>query len=260
MAMEARNLGFSIGPKMLLGDVSFRLADGEFASIVGRNGAGKSTLLKCLMRILTGTTGAVTVLGRPLESYGQRELARLVSYVPQADGRPLPCTVSEFLMMARYPHLSPFTSRSRADERAVEAAMEMTGTSGFAARRMDTMSGGERQKLFIAAAVAQEPRIVLLDEPTTFLDPRHQAEILRLLRRMNRERGLAILAVTHDINAAAMLSDSVLCLKDGRVVFAGPASRLSDNALLASVFDKEFRFVPHPVTGQPVIVPDEVER
>lgn len=251
-------LGYSLelGGVRILRDVSLAVADGEFVSIIGPNGAGKTTLLRCIMRILAGGTGEIRIGGRELGSYTQRALARLVSYVPQADGRLLPFTVREFVMMGRYPHLSPFSVTASEDEEAVEHAMEMTGSSEFADRPLDTLSGGERQGALVAAALAQGARLLLLDEPATFLDPRHEAEMARLLRRVNREGGVTIVAVTHDVNAAALRSDRVVALKGGAVIFAGTGRELMTDEALELIYDKRFLMVEHPTAGMPVAVPD----
>jgi len=254
--VEIRDFGLRLGGKDILRDVSFEVADGEYVSIIGPNGAGKTTLLKCIMRILSGGTGGIRVAGRALGEYAQRDLARLVGYVPQADGRIFPFTVREFVMMGRYPHLSPFSSTSPDDEAAAARAMEMTGCSAFADRQLDTLSGGERQGAFVAAALAQGARLLLLDEPTTFLDPLHEANISRVLRRVNREGGVTVVAVTHDVNAAALRSDRVVALVGGSVAFSGPGRNLMTNEVLESVYGKRFVMVEHPTTRMPVTVPD----
>jgi len=254
--IEVSGFYLKLGGKDILRDVSLAVKEGEFVSIIGPNGAGKTTLLKCIMRILTGGTGEIRVAGRALDSYTQRELARVVGYVPQADGRTFPFTVREFVMMGRYPHLSPFSSTTPEDEAAVAGAMEMTGCGAFADRQLDTLSGGERQGAFVAAALAQGASLLLLDEPTTFLDPLHEANISRVLRRVNREGGVTVVAVTHDVNAAALRSDRVVALKGGAVVFAGTGAELMTDEALELIYDKRFLMVDHPDADMPVTVPD----
>jgi iron complex transport system ATP-binding protein len=253
--LHVEGLGFAIEGRPILRDVGFEVQRGEYLAVVGPNGAGKTTLLKCLDRLLTADRGTISLLGRPLGSYRQRDLARQVGYVPQADGRLLPFTVEEFVTLGRYPHLSPFSAISREDRRAVREALEQTGMLGFAARRIDTLSGGERQKAMIAAALAQGAALLLLDEPTTFLDYRHQAEIRELLRRAHRDGGATIVAVTHDVNAAALESDRVLALRDGAVVFHGPPRELMQAERLATIFATPLQLVDHPRGGLPMIVP-----
>ena len=257
--IEIQSYSFRIDGKEILKDVSLAVREGEYLSVIGPNGAGKTTLLKCLIRILTGGIGSIKVDGRPLEAYTQRELANLMSYVPQADGRALPFTVHEFVMMGRYPYLSPFSSVTKEDEEAVRRALALTGTTEFAERILATLSGGERQKVFIAAALAQGARILLLDEPTTFLDYRHQSEIQGILKRVNRERGVTMVAVTHDLNNAVLWGERVLALKGGAVAFCGPAEEVMSNAILEDLYGMSFQFSEHPRSRRPFVVPEVVE-
>jgi iron complex transport system ATP-binding protein len=257
-ALAVRNLCFSIGGKAILEDVTFEVPQGAFVSIIGPNGAGKTTLLKCLNRIVTGMTGQIQVLGRSLSAYSQVELAVRLGYVPQAGHEAIPFSVFEFVMMGRYPHLSAFTSPTAADEASVDHALELAGAAELSDRDCGTLSGGERQKVLIAAALAQEARILLLDEPTTFLDPHHQAEILQVLSSLNRDSGVTMLAVTHDINAAALTSDTILALQQGRLVFRGTPDQLMTRETLTPLFGRVFPFVEHPVTGRRLILPEAV--
>jgi iron complex transport system ATP-binding protein len=235
--IEIDNYSYSIGDNMILRDVSFEVAEGEYLSIIGPNGAGKTTLLKCIDRIYRGGRGAIRILGKPLESYSQKELARLISYVP---------------------HLSPFSSVRPEDLEEVDRVMELTSTRGFAHRNVRTLSGGERQKVFIAAALAQGAKVLLLDEPTTFLDPRHERDVMHILARLNRDEGITVVSVTHDINSAVLSGDRILALKQGTVLFSGRSSELMDNLVLNRIFDREFLLAPHPESGHPVILPERI--
>jgi len=255
IVIRIRDFSFRLGKKQILRDVSFDVRDGEYLSIVGPNGAGKTTLLRCLDRIWTGGSGRIEICGRPLADYSQKELARLIGYVPQADGRVFPFTVEQFVLMGRYPYLSPFSAVSREDRRAVAEAMELTGTMEFAERMLDTLSGGERQKVFIAAAVAQGARILLLDEPTTFLDYRHQDEVRWLLTGLNRDSGVTVVAVTHDLSAAALESGRIVALREGSVVFCGEPSEIMQPDVLRRIYQSSFLLLDHPRAGLPVIVP-----
>ncbi len=258
ISIHIRNFSYAVNGARILHEVSLEARAGEFLSIIGPNGAGKTTLIKCLVRINTGGTGKISLDGRSLASFGQKELARVLGYVPQADGRGLPFGVEEFVLMGRYPYQGPFMRVKETDRRAVREALELTGTAHLAGRSLDTLSGGERQGVFIAAALAQGTRGLLLDEPTTFLDPKHVSDIHTILRRVNRERGITVVMVTHDINGAAMLSDCIAVLKSGRLVTVGPAESIMTNDVLERVYDKPFLFVNHPVTGQRLIVPEGV--
>lgn len=255
LAIRVEGLSFRIDPRLILEQISFAIPMGEFVSVIGPNGAGKTTLIKCLHRILRATGGSIEILGKPLGRYSQRELAKVMSYVPQGDGRFFPFSVFEFVLMGRYPHLSPFSTITPEDKRAAERALEMTDTTAFRDRAIQTLSGGERQKVFIAAALAQGARILLLDEPTTFLDYRHQAEVMDLLRNLNRDEGLTLVAVTHDVNSGTLAGDRVLALKEGRLVFDGPPGDLLAGNALAAIYDTEFRFVQDPEGDAPIVLP-----
>jgi len=254
-ALEISELSVTLGDHRVLRDVSLSVPRGARVSVVGPNGAGKTTLLKSVMRIVEAQATSVHVCGRRLGHYTQRELAKVISYVPQSDGRLLPFTAGEFVRMGRYPHLSPFSALTAEDEDVVRRAMEQTGTTRYAMRSLATLSGGERQSVFIAAALAQGARLLLLDEPATFLDPRHQDEIYHLLARVNVESSVTILSVTHDVNAAALHSDRVVALKDGTVVFAGKPRELMTAETLSQIYDTRFTFVDHPDADLPMVVP-----
>ena len=253
-ALKIANLSLTLGGNDILKDVSFDVPRGAFLSIVGPNGAGKTSLLRCVMGIAKGWSGSIAVDNSPLESYSRRRLARLVSYVPQWDEMVFPYTGRELVTMGRYPHLSPFTRLSRADLEVVERTLQVTGTSFLADRDMRTLSGGERQKVLIAAALAQAAGIMLLDEPTTFLDPRHTEEILSILTGLNRS-GVTIVMVTHDINHAVLYADRVTALVNGAVAFDGSSGELMNNEVLRAVYGKEFTLVQHPVSGKWMALP-----
>jgi len=250
------DVSFAVGGQTILREVTFRVRRGEYVVIVGPNGAGKSTLLRCLMRIHRRWTGRVAVHGRSLAEYSQRELARRIGYVPQAGGEVFPYTVEQFVTMGRYPYLSPFASISAEDRRVVRQAMEQTESLPLADRRLDTLSGGERQQVYIAAALAQGAEILMLDEPTTFLDYRHQAEVTGLLRRANRQQEVTVVAVTHDLNHAALQADRVVALRGGRVVFEGPPGDVMRPSVLESIYATQLTLLDHPTAGVPIVVPD----
>ena len=254
--VEIRDLSFAFGRTSVFRSVSLSVEEGDYVAVIGPNGAGKTTLLKHINRLLSPSGGALQVAGRPVASYPRRELARLIGYVPQAEGRRWPFSVREFVLMGRYPYLSPFTPISRSDRAVADEMLALTETTTFADRGMEALSGGERQRVLIAAALAQQARLLLLDEPATFLDPHHQAHVLRVLRRVNREQGVTIVSVTHDINTAALNSRSIVALRAGEVVFRGSPESVMDNEVLERVYGMSFHFTTHPVTGQRVVVPE----
>ena len=255
-ALRIESLSFAIRGTPILQEVSARIGAGETWSIIGANGAGKSTLLKCLMRINTGWTGRVELFGNDLHSHSQRQLARRIAYVPQPGGdQRFPYTVREFVRMGRYAYAGPFGSAHSGDKAAVDTAMAQAGVAKFSDRTLGTLSGGERQKVFIAAALAQGGDILLLDEPTAFLDYRHQAEVSEILHDLNRKNDSTIVSVTHDVNAALLTGGYVLALRDGRVVWSGTADELADERRLNDIFNAEFRILEDPVSGLRVVTP-----
>jgi iron complex transport system ATP-binding protein len=256
-AVTVNNFSLELGGAQILNDVSFSVLPGDYLSIVGPNGAGKTTLLKCLNRVLTGGSGDVRICGTPIGELSQRELAQRVSYVPQLDGRSLPFTAAEFMAMGRYPYLSSFSGIREHDRSELNAAACQAGIEDLLERQLDTLSGGERQKVFIAAALAQGAQIMLLDEPTTFLDYRHQVEVGRLLRHLNREGGKTVLAVTHDLNSALDGCNRALALKQGEIVFDGPPVELLQETRLRDIYRTEFAFIEQPGSELPFIRPWE---
>jgi iron complex transport system ATP-binding protein len=256
-AIDVRELVCTLGGRNVLDRVNLSVESGQFVSILGPNGAGKSTLLRSLVRIVQPSAGEITVAGKRLDAYSQRALARVIGYVPQADARYLPFRVREFVLMGRYPHLSPFSSLTAEDTRAADDAMRRTETLVFSERAMDTLSGGERQRVFVAAALAQGAQILLLDEPATFLDYRHQVDVLALLRRLNRDEGVTMLYVTHDVNSVLRYSDHAVALKDGRVQFSGAPDALLREGVIEDVYDAAFERIVSPSTGDTLVRPME---
>jgi len=258
-ALAVESLSLSIHGQTILRDVSVDIGVGETWSIIGPNGAGKSTLLKCLMRIHTGWRGQVSLHGQDLATYSQRELARQVAYVPQPGGdQRFPYSVREFIRMGRYAYSGPFGTTHPGDGAAIAVAMKHANVETLAERTLDTLSGGERQKVFIAAALAQGGDVLLLDEPTAFLDYRHQAEVAHILRAINRESNATILTVTHDVNAAMLTGGRVLALQSGEVVWCGTTQELACERTLERVFGASFRFLDDPVTGLRLVAPQGV--
>ena len=254
-ALEARDISVSLGGRRVLGNVSFAIEKGEFLSIIGPNGAGKTTLIRALNGIVATEAGEVCVMGRALSSYRQRDLAKIVSYVPQADGRHFPFSVFEFVMLGRYPYMSPFSPASVEDRSAAEAALERTGARHLAGRSIGTLSGGERRQVYIAAALAQGASILLLDEPTAFLDYRHRVEVAALLERLNRDEGATIVSVTHDIDEQVLTCSRVVAIKDGAVAFNAAPDGLLVHGVLEGIYDTPFRHVHDPGSSVPVVLP-----
>lgn len=250
--ISCKGFGFSLPEARLIGDINFELKKGAYLSIIGPNGSGKSTLLKSLLRLhgRGATCGEARIVGKPLDSYGQKELACMIGYVPQAGDRIPPFTVREFLKLSRYPHRQRHEVLTAYDWDCIEDAMELTGTTSFTDKCLDALSGGERQRVFLAAALAQGTGILLLDEPASFLDPRHASELNRLLKMLNREREKTIVTVTHDLNHPLDVGGMVLVLRHSRQVYFGPAEKLAEPGILEQAFEHPFIRIIHPKTGQ----------
>jgi iron complex transport system ATP-binding protein len=255
LVITVEGLSVTFGEAEILRDVDLVIRRGQFVAVIGPNGAGKSTLLRCLDAIVEISEGRIEICGRDVRRMNRRDLARIVSYVPQPDAGSLEFTVRSFVEMGRYPHVTAWAAPTQADRDAVAEAMHLTGVTAFAERSLASLSGGERQRASIAAALAQGGEILLLDEPTSFLDYRHQVKILDLLDRLHSEKGLTVVAVTHDLNSTVAYADSVLALKEGRVLRVGPPNELLDHEVLAEIFDADFRLVAGGHRGLPLVLP-----
>lgn len=252
--IETAGLDYYIGKTHVLKNINLSVTTGEYLTLVGPNGAGKTTLLKCMGGLL-GQKLNVNVLNRPLHSYKRKNLAKLIGYVPQYSVWDGSFLVREFVMLGRYPYLQAFGTPTAEDKDVTERMLNFTGITHLAENRLSNLSGGERQKVFIAAALAQQSRLLLLDEPTTFLDPKHEAEISELILRINREHGVTVITVTHDINTAASAACRIVAIKNGEIAFEGQAREFMQNEVLQRIYDRSFIFATHPLTGIPVVVP-----
>lgn len=253
-AVECRDFSFSYNSRIILKKISFQLEKGEWLTILGPNGSGKSTLLKCLPRLVEGkSAGEILVHNRALGSYSQLELARLVAYVPQPGGRIPPFTVLDFVNFGRYPYSWRGRRSNPSEDEYVRKALALTDTERLASMRLDTLSGGQRQKVWLAAALAQDTGILLLDEPTSFLDPHNVYEMRNLLRMLNKEQGITIIMVTHDLNVPFEAGGKSLVIMDGRIAYFGPSEAMIPEATLDRTFSHKFSYLSHPVTGKPIV-------
>lgn len=238
----------------VLKNVSLTIASGEVLGILGPNGSGKSTLLKILMRILVPQRGKVELFGQPHDGFSQSEISRCVAFVPQETQQAFPFTISEMVLMGRYPHHNRTWGlgwESSQDCAVAMQAMNDLGVSHLGTRLITNVSGGERQRAVIARALAQEPEVVLLDEPTAFLDLHHQLEIARIIRRLNRERGLTVVLVSHDLNLASQYCDRLLLLREGEIVAMGTPQEVIAKESLERVYGCSVLVDPHPQSGRP---------
>lgn len=253
--LEARGLSVALGGKVIVRDVDLQLQPGRVTALVGQNGSGKSTLLRALARVLPAHAGSVQLDGQDIHALPSREVARRLAYLPQASAASAGMTVRSLVELGRMPHLGRFGFLRGDDHAAVAWALEATELTRYSDRRVDTLSGGERQRAWLAVALAQRARLLLLDEPTTYLDVRHQLDVLALVRDLNRDAGLTVCWVLHDLNAAAAFSDDIVWLREGRVLASGASDELMTPELIRDTFDFEATIVPDPRTGRPVCLP-----
>lgn len=258
--LEARQVTFSFNDTPVLDKVDLRLEQGRVIGVIGPNGAGKSTLLKLLSHLLIPVGGSVRLNGSDLRRWRSADLARVVAVVPQDPELPPAFTAWEMVLMGRTPYLGWMGRESERDQAIVYQAMDDTGISHLSHRLVSQLSGGERQRVVIARALAQQPRVLLLDEPTAHLDISHQVETLSLIGRLVREQEVAALAIFHDLNLAAQYCDELVLLDRGRVVAQGTPDQVLTPPLLGQVYGIEVVVVLHPRSGLPVVLPAGVSK
>jgi iron complex transport system ATP-binding protein len=258
VAIRAINLTAGYGDRAVLHGVSIDVHAGELLAIVGPNGAGKSTLLKNLSGALRPWSGTVELEGRLLGEYDRRAIARRLAMVAQENLVAFRFTVLEIVLMGRAPHLGAFHFETRHDLEIAHAALERFDLIGLARRPIQELSGGERKRVFLARALAQDPHVALLDEPTAFLDLRHVAEIFARLRELRLERGLAVVATLHDLNAAALHADRVLLMKDGAVGGYGTPDEVFTAENLRAVYETEVHVGRNPANGAIMVLPGAI--
>ncbi|HBK69938.1 MAG TPA: ABC transporter [Firmicutes bacterium] len=253
MAITVEELSFEYGEKRVLSNLSFTVSNKGFTGIIGPNGSGKTTLLRCIDKTLIPNNGRITLNGKDLSGLNIRTLARLMGVVPQKWEANFSFTAQEVVMMGRFPHLKPFARERREDWEIGREAMQATNTWELADRPIAEMSGGELQRVIIAQALAQTPRILLLDEPTSHLDINYSLEICELLRKLVRTKDLTILAVFHDLNLASRYCDALVLLKEGKVFAQGAPEEVLTAENLETVFGVKTIIQQETYTGKPHI-------
>jgi len=254
ISLEIRQVDFSYLDGPVLNNIDLSVKGGEMVGLLGPNGSGKTTLLKLASGILKPAQGEIRLDGDSICTLSRKYIARHVAVVPQQFHIPFAFTSGEVVMLGRTPFFRALSEESEADSRAVNDALEQVGIRELAERRFDELSGGERQKVILAMALAQQPKLLLLDEPTVHLDIAHQMEILELVREFNKEQGLTVIAAMHDLNLAALYFDRLILLKEGRVWADGAPSQVLTEVRISEVFSASVRVEKHPLTGAPHIV------
>jgi iron complex transport system ATP-binding protein len=253
--LSSRSVTVGYGGAPVVHDLSVEIPDGQVTTVVGPNGCGKSTLLRTLARLLAPTSGHVLLDGAPITSRSTRDIATRLALLPQSPVAPEGLLVRDLVGRGRHPHQRWFSQWSMKDEEVVETAMAMTDTTALRDRPLDQLSGGQRQRAWIAMTLAQDTDLMLLDEPTTYLDLAHQVEVLELVCRLNRERSRTVAMVLHDLNLAARYSDLVVVMHAGRIVTQGPPAEVFTARMLSDVFGLEAEILSDPRTGLPIVVP-----
>lgn len=252
MKLDVKGVSFSYGSRCALEDVTMSIGAGELVSLVGPNGSGKTTLLKCVNRILKLRKGTVLVEGHDVSKLRLKELAKLLGYVPQGTGRSFPSTVFEIVLIGRKPYMN--WNVSSKDKEIVLDILTLVGLEGMASRPSNELSGGELQKVQIARALAQEPEVLLLDEPTSNLDLKHQLDVLNLISSIAREKKMVAVMAMHDLNLASRFSDTMIFLNWGKIYAAGAPETVLTPGNIRSVYGVEAEVVNRG-GGRPYIIP-----
>ncbi|MBM4256406.1 MAG: heme ABC transporter ATP-binding protein [Deltaproteobacteria bacterium] len=259
--LRCEAVSFAYGKIEALSSVSLRVTPGEIFGLLGPNGSGKSTLLRLISGVTKPRSGQILFADQSLQTYEREVLARQIAVVPQESRIELPFSVLEVVLMGRSPYLKRFGFEQAHDLAIAQHAMEQTGVSMLATREIHELSGGERQRVVLARALTQEPQLLLLDEPTAFLDIKHQVEVYDLLKRLSREQGLTVIAIIHDLNLAALYCDRLALLKSGKIFADGTPEQVLTYANIKAVYDTEVYIGLNDISGKVHILPlDEEHR
>ncbi|WP_459499969.1 ABC transporter ATP-binding protein [Bacillus sp. C1] len=250
--LSAENLETSYEKFTVFRDLNVEIKKGKVTTIIGPNGCGKSTLLKTMGRILKQKSGKVYLQGQDLNKISTKEIAKQLALLPQNPIAPTELKVEELVSYGRYPHRNNVNKISSKDKEIIDWALDITKTSAFRTRQIGNLSGGQRQKVWLAMALAQETEVLLLDEPTTYLDMSHQLEVLQIVEQLNKNHNCTVVMVLHDINHAARFSDEIIAMKDGEIITTGSPVEIITNEVLKSVFHIDARVMIDPYNGAPV--------
>lgn len=253
--LRAEGVGLGYDRQVIVPELDLEIPPGSFTVIVGPNACGKSTLLRALARLLPPISGRIMLDGRAISTLPGKQVARRIGLLPQSSIAPDGITVADLVARGRYPYQKLFRHWSPEDEEAVAEALDATGIRDLSRRRVDELSGGQRQRVWVAMVLAQQTPLMLLDEPTTFLDIGYQIELLNLFRTLNRRRGHTVVAVLHDLNHACRYADHLVAMRDGVIRATGSPEQVVTAELVRDVFDLSCRIIDDPVTGSPLVVP-----
>lgn len=253
--LRTHRLSIGYDDRSVIADLSVDVLDGRVTAIIGPNACGKSTLLRGLSRLLKPTGGQVILDGHDINGMNTKDVARRLGLLPQSSIAPEGISVADLVSRGRFPHQKVLRQWSRADEEAVASAMRLTGVTELAGRLVDELSGGQRQRVWVAVVLAQQTPLVLLDEPTTFLDIAHQVELLDLFAMLNRTEQRTVVAVLHDLNHACRYADQIIAMRSGSVVAQGNPIDIITEDLVEAVYGLKCQIIDDPQTGTPLVVP-----
>ena len=253
--LRAEDVSVAYGESRIIDGLSLNIRDGGLTAIVGPNGCGKSTLLKAMARVLPTQSGRIVLDGGSVHDMPTQEVAKSIALLPQGPVAPEGLRVRELVAQGRFPHQSLIRQWSREDAEAVSGAMRATDIEAFADRPIEALSGGQRQRVWIAMVLAQETPLLLLDEPTTFLDLKVQVDLMTLLRRVAHEQGRTLVVVMHELNVAAAFADHLVMMRAGSIQAEGPVLEVFTEQTLTAVFDLSARVLTDPDSGRPVCIP-----
>lgn len=252
--IEGVSLSAGYGNGSIINDLNIKIPEGKITSIIGANGCGKSTILKTLSRMIEPEKGSVLLNGKEISKLPGIEVAKQMAILPQSPTAPKGLTVEELVAYGRYPHQKGFGKLNEKDRDKINWALEITGLSEFRERDVDALSGGQRQRVWISMALAQDTDLILLDEPTTYLDLVHQLEVLQLLQKLKEETGRTIALVIHELNMAARFSDHMIAVRSGEIIAYGSPEEIMTPEILSEIFMIDSVIMKDPRTGKPVCV------
>lgn len=253
LTADAISLGYD--QKNVIKGLSVRVPEGKFSVIIGPNGCGKSTLLRAMSRLLLPQSGQVLLNGENIHSLPTRDVAKTLGLLPQSAIAPDGIKVVDLVSRGRFPHQKWFQPWQEQDQKAVEAAMQATGTFELAQHYVDQLSGGQRQRVWVAMALAQETPLLLLDEPTTYLDIAHQIELMDLFQDLNQQQGHTLVAVLHDLNHAFRYADNLIMMKEGNIIATGAPKDIVTESLIEEVFGLSCLIIEDPISATPLVIP-----
>ncbi|WP_026884651.1 ABC transporter ATP-binding protein [Clostridium akagii] len=253
-SIKTENLSIAYGSFEIVTDLDLNIPKGKITTIIGPNGCGKSTILKTIARILQSKSGSVYINGVDIQGLSSKAIAKEMAVLPQSPQAPSGLTVGELVAYGRFPHQSGFGKLNKVDREKINWALNIIDMKQFKHRPIESLSGGQRQRVWIAMALVQDTEILLLDEPTTYLDLAHQLEILQLLDKLNKEQGRTIVMVIHELNNAARFADYMVGIKDGNIVCKGTPDEIMTKDNLRKIFNIEAEIVKEPINNKPVCI------